>query len=88
MDMIKERAAMREFEQRIINDWRTEIGFNKPVGYWYDYGARNLVIYTDSPGQIIGKMGANIGILMSLLSEKLFGTWTIELVEIRGGFVV
>ena len=88
MDMIRERAIMREFEQGIINDWRKAINHKQPLGYWYDYRSRKLVLHTDTPGQCIGKGGANIETLKNLLSERLIGNWTVEFVEINGGFVV
>jgi hypothetical protein len=88
MDMIRERTIMREFEQSIINDWRSAIGHKQPLGYWYNYGARNLVLYTDSPGQLIGKSGSNVAMLRNLLAEKLIGNWTVEFAEIKGGFVL
>jgi ribosomal protein S3 len=47
-----------------------------------------LVLYTDSPGQLIGKSGANVAMLRNLLAEKLIGNWTVEFAEIKGGFVL
>ena len=86
--MIAEREMMCKIERETIKSWLDQIGFNEPVGYWYNYGARNLVLYTNRPGQLIGKNGKNIEILREKLMDQMPGNWTIELVEIKGGFVV
>lgn len=75
-------------EKETIKNWLDKIGFKDPVGYWYNYGARNLVLYTNKPGQLIGKHGKDIDILRDILMKQMVGNWTIELVEIKGGFVV
>ena len=86
--MIAEREMMYKIEMETIKSWLDQIGFNEPVGYWYNYGARNLVLYTNSPGKLIGKYGKDIEILREKLMDQMPGNWTIELVEIKGGFVV
>jgi hypothetical protein len=88
MDMMKERAIMCETEKKTIKSWLDQINCHEPVGYWYNYGARTLVLYTDRPGQLIGKHGKDIEILREKLMKQMIGNWTIELVEIHGGFVV
>lgn len=83
-----ERTAMYKAEKNTIKSWLDEIGCKEPVGYWYNYGARNLVLYTNKPGQLIGKHGQNIEVLKDILIKNMAGNWTIELIEIKGGFVV
>ena len=86
--MIAEREIMYKVERETIKSWIDQIGFKEPVGYWYDYCSRNLVLYTNKPGQLIGKHGNDIEILRNALNTQMIGNWTIELVEIKGGFVV
>jgi hypothetical protein len=88
MDMMNIRADMCKIEKETIKSWLDQIGCHEPVGYWYNYGARNLVLYTNRPGQLIGKHGKDIEILREKLMKQMIGNWTIELIEIKGGFVV
>lgn len=88
MDMIRARESMYKLERDTIKSWMNEVGCRETVGYWYDYGNRNLVLYTNSPGRLIGKGGKNIEVLRNKLKEQMVGNWTVELSEIKGGFVV
>lgn len=78
---------IKEKEQEVIERWLEEIGFTEPVGYYRNGSEQVMEIYTTRPGVLIGKAGESVRAFEKLLSAYFGGAWTVEFVEIRGGFL-
>lgn len=67
------------FAEKIIQEWLTEIHYQKPVliKKMYTSGKEIIKIMTTNPGILIGKGGRDIG----RLKDKLGNRCSVELVE-------
>ena len=77
----------REREQGLLKKWLDKIGHTKPVGYYYNYGKKEIELYTTRPGLLIGREGVHIFEFKDMMKEEFGYEWTVKFVEIRGGFV-
>lgn len=58
------------------------------MGYENSLGERVFVVWTDSPGILIGKGGQNVVILKEILKEEFNRDYTIEFNETKGKMLV
>lgn len=85
--LLEARANLRKAEETLLKNWLTELGYKEPVGFFFNYSEKQLTLYTTRPGLLIGKAGVNIDKLKKMLADEFNKEWTIEFIEIRGGFV-
>lgn len=89
MDWLLEASAeLRKTEKKVLRTWLTELNYLEPVGFFFNYGKKQLTLYATRPGLLIGRAGVNIDKLKKALTDEFVGEWTIHFEEIRGGFVI
>lgn len=72
---------------KLIEEWCKEANVTSPVGYYNNLGGRTMTIYTDRPGQFIGKGGCLVDKFTERLCEEFFvEDYHVKFVEIRCGF--
>lgn len=79
--------------RRIIQEWRTEYfdkfekDFSTDIQISFEvYGLRNIYLYTNRPGIIIGKYGSCIDELRKMLKDKGINK-KIHVIELGGKYV-
>lgn len=76
----------RTIEQRLIEQWCKESNVKTPVGYYRDCVKHVFTVYTNRPGELIGKGGKNIEKFKADLLEEYKHEYDVKIVEVRGGF--
>lgn len=78
----------KQREKSVLNKWLGKIEtFKETIGYSVSMSDKEVIIYTKSPGILIGRAGITVYELKALLSEEFGGEWSVKFVEIRGGFI-
>lgn len=82
-------AFMKDKEESLIKKWLEKIGYThkEPVGYYRNCLKKEMEIYSERVGQLIGKAGVNVDLLEKMLRDEFRGEWKVKFIEIRGGFV-
>ena len=79
---------MAERNERVLKHFFWRINYKGIVGYENKLGEKIFVIYTNKPGILIGKGGANVEILKEILKKEFDYDYTIEFKEIKGKMLV
>ena len=79
---------MKIKEESILKKWLKEIKVeDEPIGYYADLSNNVMEIYTNHPGQLIGKGGIGYESLKNILNEEFGREWNVKFIEVRGGFI-
>lgn len=82
------REYQKKREEGVLNKWLDKMEkFKETIGYSVSLSDKEVIIYTTSPGILIGRAGITVEELRGLLSKEFGGEWSVKFVEIRGGFI-
>lgn len=79
------RVCMENRNTKILNEWCNEAEVKSPIGYYNDLDA-SIIIFTDSPGRLIGKAGMLVEKYKEQFNEEFHRDYKINFIEVRGGF--